>query len=97
MVDPSRFTPEAKANRHPFVYLPFGTGPRNCVGMRFAQLQIRMVLAHFFHKFSITACSETKVGQLNNQTNKRTIKLISLFSILPATAVKQQFVLIIFL
>ncbi|XP_037539369.1 thromboxane-A synthase isoform X2 [Nematolebias whitei] len=58
---PERFTPEEKANRHPFVYLPFGAGPRNCVGMRLAQLEIRMALAHLFHRYSITACSETKV------------------------------------
>ncbi|XP_037539316.1 thromboxane-A synthase [Nematolebias whitei] len=57
---PERFTPEAKANRHPFVYLPFGAGPRSCVGMRLAQLEIRMVFAHLFHRFSIVACSETK-------------------------------------
>uniref|UniRef100_A0A8C2I6G8 Thromboxane-A synthase n=1 Tax=Cyprinus carpio TaxID=7962 RepID=A0A8C2I6G8_CYPCA len=41
---PERFTPEAKASRHPFVYLPFGAGPRSCVGMRLAQLEIKMAL-----------------------------------------------------
>ncbi|XP_078113754.1 thromboxane-A synthase [Sander vitreus] len=58
---PERFTPEAKANRHPFVYLPFGAGPRNCVGMRLAQLEIKMALVRLFRRFSIVACSETKV------------------------------------
>lgn len=58
---PERFTPEAKASRHPFVYLPFGAGPRNCVGMRLAQLEIRMALVRLFQRFSIVACSETKV------------------------------------
>uniref|UniRef100_A0A669ENH7 Thromboxane-A synthase n=1 Tax=Oreochromis niloticus TaxID=8128 RepID=A0A669ENH7_ORENI len=58
---PERFTPEAKASRHPFVYLPFGAGPRNCVGMRLAQLEIKMALVHLFHNFSIKACSDTKV------------------------------------
>uniref|UniRef100_A0A672FDB1 Thromboxane-A synthase n=1 Tax=Salarias fasciatus TaxID=181472 RepID=A0A672FDB1_SALFA len=58
---PERFTPEAKASRHPFVYLPFGAGPRNCVGMRLAQLEIRIALVHLFHKFSVVACSETEV------------------------------------
>ncbi|XP_071756411.1 thromboxane-A synthase-like [Centroberyx gerrardi] len=58
---PERFTPEAKANRHPFVYLPFGAGPRSCVGMRLAQMQLKMALVHVFHRFSIVACSETKV------------------------------------
>uniref|UniRef100_A0A3Q2QAZ5 Thromboxane-A synthase n=1 Tax=Fundulus heteroclitus TaxID=8078 RepID=A0A3Q2QAZ5_FUNHE len=58
---PERFTAEAKESRHPFVYLPFGAGPRNCVGMRLAQLEIRMALVHLFQRFSIQACSETKV------------------------------------
>lgn len=58
----SRFTPEAKARRHPFVYLPFGAGPRNCVGMRLAQLEIKMALVRVFRRFSVVACSETKVG-----------------------------------
>ncbi|KAM8891790.1 thromboxane-A synthase isoform 2-T3 [Spinachia spinachia] len=58
---PERFTPEAKASRHPFVYLPFGAGPRNCVGMRLAQLEIKMALVRLFHRFSIVACCETKV------------------------------------
>lgn len=58
----SRFTPEAKARRHPFVYLPFGAGPRNCVGMRLAQLEMKMALVHLFRRFSIVACAETKVG-----------------------------------
>ncbi|CAJ1057151.1 thromboxane-A synthase [Xyrichtys novacula] len=58
---PERFTPEAKASRHPFVYLPFGAGPRNCVGMRLAQLEIKMALVRLFHRFRIVACSETKV------------------------------------
>nr|XP_020495450.1 thromboxane-A synthase [Labrus bergylta]XP_020495451.1 thromboxane-A synthase [Labrus bergylta]XP_020495453.1 thromboxane-A synthase [Labrus bergylta] len=58
---PERFTPEAKASRHPFVYLPFGAGPRNCVGMRLAQLEIKMALVRLFRRFNIVACSETKV------------------------------------
>ncbi|XP_061773835.1 thromboxane-A synthase isoform X1 [Nerophis ophidion] len=58
---PERFTPEAKASRHPFVYLPFGAGPRNCVGMRLAQLEIKMALVRLFHRFTIIKCSETKV------------------------------------
>lgn len=63
----SRFTAEAKASRHPFVYLPFGAGPRNCVGMRLAQLEMKMALVHLFRRFTVVACSETKVGTHNTQ------------------------------
>ncbi|KAJ8382747.1 hypothetical protein SKAU_G00035250 [Synaphobranchus kaupii] len=59
--NPERFTAEARASRHPFVYLPFGAGPRSCVGMRLAQLEIKMALVHIFHKFTFLTCAETKV------------------------------------
>ncbi|XP_057203960.1 thromboxane-A synthase [Triplophysa rosa] len=58
---PERFTPEAKASRHPFVYLPFGAGPRSCVGMRLAQLEIKVALVHIFRRFNVVACEDTKV------------------------------------
>ncbi|CAM4580869.1 unnamed protein product [Leuciscus chuanchicus] len=58
---PERFTPEAKASRHPFVYLPFGAGPRSCVGMRLAQLEIKVALVHIFRRFNVVACEDTEV------------------------------------
>ncbi|XP_076127632.1 thromboxane-A synthase isoform X2 [Alosa pseudoharengus] len=58
---PERFTAEAKASRHPFVYIPFGAGPRSCVGMRLAQLEMKMALTLILQRFTVEACSETKV------------------------------------
>ncbi|GBM26736.1 Cytochrome P450 3A25 [Araneus ventricosus] len=59
--DPDRFTTEAKTERDPYSYLPFGAGPRNCVGMRFALMQIKVCLALIIANFKINRCSETKV------------------------------------
>jgi cytochrome P450 len=45
--DPDRFLPERRAAQHRFQYLPFGAGPRVCVGMRFAMGEALTVLAHW--------------------------------------------------
>ncbi|XP_071441687.1 cytochrome P450 6j1-like [Hetaerina americana] len=42
--DPERFSPEGKRDRSSHCFLPFGNGPRICIGRRFGQLQINLVL-----------------------------------------------------
>jgi len=43
--DPDRFAPQAKQERHRYQYLPFGAGPRTCVGARFAMAEALTILA----------------------------------------------------
>jgi cytochrome P450 len=45
--DPDRFRPERRGERHRFQYLPFGAGPRLCVGARFATAEALAILAHW--------------------------------------------------
>jgi cytochrome P450 len=50
--DPDRFRAEAKAQRHRFQYIPFGGGPRLCVGARFATAEALTVLAHWLRDWA---------------------------------------------
>jgi cytochrome P450 len=43
--DPERFTPERSANRPGHAYMPFGNGPRFCIGSQFAMNEAQIVLA----------------------------------------------------
>jgi cytochrome P450 len=45
--DHTRFAPENKANQHRFQYIPFGVGPRICVGARFAITEALVILSHW--------------------------------------------------
>jgi cytochrome P450 len=50
--DPQRFTPEQCSLRPHYAYLPFGGGPRNCIGFAFAQVEVKVVLARLLQKYS---------------------------------------------
>ncbi|XP_077256406.1 putative cytochrome P450 6a13 isoform X1 [Temnothorax americanus] len=59
--NPERFTEENKRARHPYTYLPFGEGPRNCIGMRFALLQIKMGIISFLKDHRVEICDKSTV------------------------------------
>jgi cytochrome P450 len=51
--DPERFTTEIGAPRHPFANLPFGGGPRKCMGAQFAMMEMQLVLSLLARDFDV--------------------------------------------
>ncbi|KAM7331608.1 hypothetical protein ACRRTK_008316 [Alexandromys fortis] len=58
---PERFSKENKGSIDPYVYMPFGNGPRNCIGMRFALMNIKLALTKLLQNFSFQPCKETQI------------------------------------
>lgn len=60
--DPDRFLPEESAKRHPCSFIPFSGGPRNCLGLKFAMLELKLVAAYILRNFTI--CTTDNINDI---------------------------------
>ncbi|KAK4876461.1 hypothetical protein RN001_012883 [Aquatica leii] len=57
--DPERFSPENKSNIHPYTYMPFGEGYRNCLGTKLGILSVCVGIIQVLRKFKIEKSVDT--------------------------------------
>ena len=69
--DPDRFLPEANAARNRFVYLPFGLGPRACIGEHLALIEMHAHVATLARRFELMLAAGQTI-EMEPQVNLRT-------------------------
>ncbi|XP_063916959.1 cytochrome P450 9e2-like isoform X2 [Zophobas morio] len=59
--DPERFSEENKSKIKPYTFIPFGVGPRSCIGSRFALLETKILFYHLLSHFNIIPIEKTQI------------------------------------
>lgn len=73
--NPDRFLQENKSRINPMAMQAFGNGPRNCIGMRFAFMEIKYTFAHILRKYRLVKTQNTAKNPPNIEMNPIILKI----------------------
>ena len=60
--EPERFLPEPSLTRPKFAYIPFGAGPRQCIGSHFALIEAHLIVATLAQRYRLQLAAGHKVS-----------------------------------
>lgn len=64
MFRPERFLLERQQDRHSFAYIPFGGGPRLCIGNHFALMEMQLVVVQLLRRFTLSMTTQQPINHL---------------------------------
>lgn len=69
--DPDRFAPPREEHKkHPYALVGFGGGPRICIGINFAQVEIKAMVSHILRNYQLELVSDQQIAQVYEVTGQ---------------------------